>query len=96
MRGQHAEEVAGEDTQDADMEQVRRQVHPLTIQHLAGGGAPGVLAIVIAQPAADQKHRARNVRINVKEEHIQEVHYCCPPLEIFRYCGATAPAKRRW
>ena len=56
MRGQHAEEVAGENAEDADMEQVRRQVHSLTVQHLAGGGAPGVLTVVVAQPTADQEH----------------------------------------
>lgn len=56
------------------MEQVRRDVHPLTIQHLAGGSTPGVLAVVIAQPASHQEHGARDIRVNVKEEHIQEVH----------------------
>ena len=74
MRGQHAEEVTGKNTQDPDMEQVWRQVHPFTIQHLTGGGAPGVLAVVVAQPAANKEHWTRNVRIDVKEEHIQEVH----------------------
>ena len=96
VRRQHTEKVAGKDPENPDMKQVRSQIHPFTVQHLAGGRAPGVLPIVVAQPAADEEHRPGDVRINVKEEHIQEVHYCCPPLEIFKYCGATAPAKRRW
>ncbi|MNR43820.1 hypothetical protein D3C85_1624870 [compost metagenome] len=88
--------MTGDHTEDPDVEQVRGQVHSFAIQHLAGARTPGVLAVVVTQPAAYQEHSTRNVRINIEEEHIQEVHYCCPPLEIFKYCGATAPAKRRW
>jgi len=74
VRRQHPEEVAGKNTEDPQVEQVRRQVHPLAIQHLAGARAPGVLAVVVAQPASHQEHGARDVRVDVKEEHIQEVH----------------------
>jgi hypothetical protein len=39
---------------NADMEQIRPEHHPAFIQHLAGGGAPGVLPVVVAQPAAEK------------------------------------------
>ena len=96
VRCQHPQEVPGEDAEDPQMEQVRPNHHPFAVQHLTGTCPPAVLAVVITQPASYQKHRPGNVRVHIKEEHIQEVHYCCPPVVIFRYCGATAPAKRRW
>ena len=74
VRRQHPEEVTGKNAQNPDVEQVRRDVHPLAVQHLAGGGTPGVLAIIVTQPASHQEHGARDIRVNVKEEHIQEVH----------------------
>ena len=74
VRRQHPQEVTGKNPQNTDVEQVRAHMHPFAIQHLAGGRTPGVLAVVVTQPASHQEHGARDIRVNVKEEHIQEVH----------------------
>ncbi len=67
-------EVTDKNPQNTDMEQVRCQVHPFAIQHLAGRRAPGVLPVVITQPATNQEDRPGYVRVDIKEEHIQELH----------------------
>ena len=74
VRRQHTEEVTDKNPQNTDMEQVRCQVHPFAIQHLAGRRAPGVLPVVITQPATNQEDRPGYVRVDIKEEHIQELH----------------------
>lgn len=44
------------------------------IQHLAGRRTPCVLPVVITQPATNQEDRPGYVRVDIKEEHIQELH----------------------
>ncbi len=66
------------------MEQVRRRSSLRSSIWLEA--ARRVLAIVIAQPAANQEHRTRNVRMSRRTYSGSALR---PPLEI-RYCGATA------
>src|SRR5471030_1120280 len=97
---QHPEGVTSENTKNTDVEQRRGDAQDLFLHNLAGTGAPAVLAVVITQPAADQEYRAAQVRVNIEEEVVEEVsHLRGSPAGVssrFRYCGATAPAKRFW
>ena len=60
-----------ENPQNADMEQIRPYHHPAFIEHLTCGGAPGVLPVVVAQPAAKEKHRRTNVRVDIVKKDVQ-------------------------
>lgn len=72
------------------------QLHAAFVQHLAGAGAPGVLPVVITQPAAEQKDRTAQVGIDVVKEDVQKLDHFGPPEPTSTYCGATSWLKRRW
>lgn len=74
--GQQADQMAEEDTDDADVEEVARQHHPLAGEELGRVGLPGVLLAVEADPAADEKDRQRDVGKDAEEKIIQSVHGC--------------------
>src|SRR3546814_5760270 len=68
VRGQQADQVAGEDGEDADVEQVAAHAHVLVRQQLAGARAPGVHRLAEAYPAADEEHRQRDIGIDLEGE----------------------------
>ena len=87
--------MAKENAEYADMEQIRPDYHPAFIQHLAGGGAPGVLTVVVAQPAAEEKDRRADVGVDVVKKDVQVLYHFGPPALTSTYCGATSWLKRR-
>ena len=66
-RGQQANEMAEEQQQNPNVEQVAGQPHVFLIEHLAGMGLPGELIAVEARQAAEQKHRPGQIGINAKQ-----------------------------
>src|SRR3546814_7392008 len=76
VRGQQVDQVAGEDGEDADVEQVAAHAHALVRQQLAGARAPGVHRLVEAHPAADEEHRQRDIGIDLEGELVEVVHDC--------------------
>ncbi|MPN25255.1 hypothetical protein SDC9_172662 [bioreactor metagenome] len=84
-----------EDPQNANVEQIRPQDHPALVQHLTGRRPPGVLAVVIAQPTAKDKHRPAEIGVDVVKKDVQELYHFGPPALTSTYCGATSWLKRR-
>ena len=73
-RRQQADEVAEEDDQDADVEQVRAPHQLAPAQQLARAAPPGVLLAVEAQQAAEQEHG--QAEIGIPAEHERDVIRC--------------------
>jgi hypothetical protein len=65
-RRQQADEVADEQQQDADVEQIAGQPHVLVVEHLAGMRLPGELVALEPRQAAQQEHRAGQIGINAE------------------------------
>ena len=75
---QQAGEVAEEQTDDADMEQIAAQTQLTSTQQLRRIRLPGVLISVITDQTAQQKDRQRHIGVDVKQEIIQIVHGYAP------------------
>ena len=68
-----ADEMAKEDHQDADVEQVGAPHQLAPAQQLAGAGLPSVLLAIEAQQAAEQEYRQAQVGIPAKHDVIDGV-----------------------
>ncbi|MNV79785.1 hypothetical protein D3C71_1733530 [compost metagenome] len=80
---QQADEVAGEDEQHADVEQVAGDAHVALVgrglaEQLAGACLPAVLRQVEARPAADQADGQGDVRVDPEHQQV-DVRHCVPP-----------------
>src|SRR5450759_988708 len=71
-RRQQAAEMAKEDDQDADMEQVGAPGQLPAAQELARSAAPGVLLAVEAQHAAEQEHGQAEIGIPAENDVIDQ------------------------
>ena len=74
VRRQQAEQVAEEQEQDADVEQVAAPAQLAGAQQLRRIALPGVLVAVEARQAAHQEDGQADVRVDVEEEVVQVVH----------------------
>ena len=72
-RREQADEVAEEDHQDADVEQVRAPHQLAPAQELAGARLPRVLLAVEAQQAAEQEHGQAQVGVPAEHDMIDDV-----------------------
>ena len=72
-RRQQADEMAEEDDQHADVEQVRAPHQLPPPQQLAGAAPPGVLLAVEAQQAAEQEHGQAEIGIPAEHDMVDEV-----------------------
>jgi len=73
VRQHKAGEVAGEDGEDADVEEIAGEQHALVREQLRGVGLPGVLLALVAQPAADDEDGEHDIRVH-REDEFGEVH----------------------
>ena len=72
-RRQQAAEMAEEDDQDADMEQIGAPGQLPAAQQLARSAAPGVLLAVEAQHAAEQEHGQAEIGIPAEDDVIDQI-----------------------
>ena len=79
-RRQQAEQVAEEDAEDAEVEQVRAPPQLAGAQQLRRIALPRVLVAVEAQQAAREEHGQRDVRIDAEQELIEGLHRIAPWL----------------
>src|SRR5690606_15721303 len=75
-RRQQADEMAGEQDEDAHVEQVRSDHHLPAAQELARLRAPAILARVEAQDAADDEDGDGEIGIPAERELIDEFVHC--------------------
>src|SRR5450631_2843164 len=85
-RRQQAAEVAKEDDQDADMEQVGAPGQLPAAQELTRSAAPGVLLAVEAQHAAEQEHGQAEIGIPAENDVIDQFGHDLSP----HWRGGTA------
>src|SRR6516165_1111996 len=78
-RRQQADEVAAEDHQDADMQQVGAPAQLPLAQKLRRAGFPGVLLAIEAQQAAKQENRQAQIGVPAEERAVDGfVHRSSP------------------
>ena len=94
VRRQHADEVAEEQEQHADVEQVAAPAQLAGFEQLRGIALPGVLVAVEADQAAEQEDREADVGIDAEDEVVDVAHDhppgaapCAAFLTMWTGCG---------
>ena len=86
VRRQQADQVAEEQEQDADVEQVAAPAQQAGAQQLRRVALPGVLVAVEADQAAEQEHRQADVRIDLEQKAVRASAHARTPW-LGRACG---------
>ena len=89
-RRQQADEMAGEDDQDADMEEVRAPHQLAAAKQLARSAPPRVLLAVEADDAADDEDRQAEIGIPAEDRVVEKLAHGVPPIAAARQ-GASRP-----
>src|SRR6185312_6349828 len=94
-RRQEADEMAGEDDENADMEQVRTPHQLAAAQKLRRARAPRVLLAVEAQQAAEQEHGEADIRIPAEDDIVDQfAHGRVLTGAVVAACRARGAARR--